>query len=731
MATPEGRRRRFSVPVSARGEALGVVNEEDASKIPIPSALPIPHIEATPLPVIPLAVLSITVMGEFLCANVSTPFLLFMVRGFNVGEDEAAVGYWTGILVSVFFLTQFLTSLLWATLADFCGRRNVLFVSLIGSAVACTAFGTQTTFQSAVAVRLVQGVFAGAIGVARSSVAGITDTSNEGRAYAIMGFAWGLGGVIGAVIGGTFESPAQKWPSLFGKIPVFVTHPYLLPCALAASVTLTGAAMCLFLDHDGGPRRFGGTVQPAPDPEALPSTPRKQPPPPVRLDSHSSARSGPLVTFAPSVPPALANRRRSSAAVPMGSQPLAMPGRRPSAAQGAGLTPLSASVQNRLWIHRRSSAATRMTDTSDMNLAERLIAANEHQVTSMSQLWVAAAISTEAAVEEDALEFESDDEGPGTPPSQPGTPTPPSKFSSSERVPLLHHSSSNLATGRSYSGLNRSSSGLAPRTYSGVHRTASTATSTIYPAIFANAGVELPPTFLDEEEDEAIVEEDDAASVRTEVPAATQPLLQEESSALKQIPMLVVLQYGLLALHTTTHDQVFYSYLMSKFEAGGLGLTAAEFSQLIAIMSVAQVAYQFYLYPNIGPPRGSCSHLSMFRLGSLLFVPSYLTVVLYRGWSESLVMSGLILSTAVRYCATTFAFTSITILLNYLTPPHAVGLANGLAQSIASLARFAGPALGAKVWEASVKADPGGYALGFWVCAAVCSGALAASFMIR
>jgi hypothetical protein len=87
----------------------------------------------------------------------------------------------------------------------------------------------------------------------------------------------------------------------------------------------------------------------------------------------------------------------------------------------------------------------------------------------------------------------------------------------------------------------------------------------------------------------------------------------------------------------------------------------------------------------------------MFRLGSLLFIPSYATVVFYRGRPEETVMMGLIASTAVRYCATTFAFTSITILLNYLTPPPAVGLANGLAQSMASLARFAGPALGAKV----------------------------------
>lgn len=32
----------------------------------------------------------------------------------------------------------------------------------------------------------------------------------------------------------------------------------------------------------------------------------------------------------------------------------------------------------------------------------------------------------------------------------------------------------------------------------------------------------------------------------------------------------------------------------------------------------------------ISPPRGQLSHLTMYRLGTILFIPAYLTVVLYR-----------------------------------------------------------------------------------------------------
>lgn len=56
----------------------------------------------TPLPLLPMCVLCIAMLGEFLCASVSSPFLYFMIESFGVGQGEdgggeAIVGLWTGI----------------------------------------------------------------------------------------------------------------------------------------------------------------------------------------------------------------------------------------------------------------------------------------------------------------------------------------------------------------------------------------------------------------------------------------------------------------------------------------------------------------------------------------------------------------------------------------------------------------------------------------------------------
>jgi hypothetical protein len=260
------------------------------------------------------------------------------------------------------------------------------------------------------------------------------------------------------------------------------------------------------------------------------------------------------------------------------------------------------------------------------------------------------------------------------------------------------------------------------------------------PSIFSHPGVRTPSIVLDAQAraqesagDNSLlpIMEHRQSVTESEVPTEKPPSLTS------QLPLVVIFQYGLLALHSTTHDQVFLSYLVTDYESGGLNLNPGHFSQLIALMCLAQIVYQFYLYPNIGPPRGRFSHLAMFRLGSLLFIPAYLTVIMYRGFASSndegsfVLMAALALSTAVRYCGNTFGYTAISILLNYMTPPHAVGFANGVAQSIVSLARCFGPVLGGYLWASGIKDDPSGYPLGFVACSVVCALAVAHSFFIR
>jgi len=248
-----------------------------------------------------------------------------------------------------------------------------------------------------------------------------------------------------------------------------------------------------------------------------------------------------------------------------------------------------------------------------------------------------------------------------------------------------------------------------------------------------------PPAAILEEHQ--LLEEPDILPTRAPleaIPETDQPSPHAKAPSLySQLPIIFIVHYGLLALHNTTHDQIFYLYLVSEYPSGGLNLDPGHFGQLIALMCLFQIAYQFYLYPNVGPPRGRFSHLAMFRIGSALFVPSYLTVTLYRSLASAnddgsvVLMAALSFSTAIRYCGTTFSYTAISVLLNYMSPPHVVGYANGIAQSIVSLSRFLGPIIGGTLWSVSVEGNPNGYPLGFLACSVVCILAVLHSFSIK
>ncbi|TRM63611.1 hypothetical protein BD626DRAFT_494826 [Schizophyllum amplum] len=783
---------------------------------PLPERPPIPSMyqpanepESTPLPKLSMIVFCITMLGEFLCANVCTPFLLFMVKGFGETEDEAEIAFNTGVLVSVFFLTQFVTSLLWAIIAQKHGTRIVLTASLFGSAVTVAIFGTSTSLKQAICIRLLQGIFGGAVGVARGSVAFITDPSNEGRAYAILGFCWGFGGVAGAIVGGTFERPADKWPGVFGDISLFTTYPYLLPSLIAASVTFTGSVLSLFLGPHGGPREGAIQLQPekpdsdsvAPGPGALfedveeptglAGTLKKKISQRLSgyLPGSPDANSSPVVT--PPVPMSSSRMdrrafsrtsRANGSAYGYGGprNRVASSGaaaRRESTSSGMlNATLRRASVSSAGWRRRGSNwdAMRESEANGDLNFAQRLLMANENAVTHISDLWVAAAMNvdneevfesdTETGSDEEEYGDVVDDEEVDDVPSPSSSPTTRARRPSNasrNRSPTPRR----LSTGRASFSTNRQAPLGTARRPTAMQLPGRTPSFTLQspdgqptmqrrasntPTIFSHAGVKTPPAVLDAQQllqraDPETPQGDLLApilesrrhSVAEGHPPDVEALAEKPPSLTSQLPILVIIQYGLLALHSTTHDQLFMSYLVTPYHSGGLNLTAAHFAQLIALMCLAQIVYQFILYPNIGPPRGRFSHLAMFRIGSFLFIPSYLVVVLFRIFASEgdggnfLLMTALAISMAVRFCGATFGYTSVSVLLNYMTPPHAISLANGIAQSSVSLARFFGPILGGALWSVSTEGNPAGYWVGFAACAGFTCLALMHSFFIR
>ncbi|KAF8217566.1 major facilitator superfamily domain-containing protein [Mycena galopus ATCC 62051] len=194
----------------------------------------------TPLPKLQLAIAMLIQAAEALSATVIFPFVPQFVRDTGITDgDERKTGYWAGVLESVFFVAEFLSVYSWGRASDRFGRRPILLLGPLGLALSLIGFGASKTFASLVFWRSLQGVFNGNIGVVKTVMAEVADSTNLAQVMALNPLAWSSGLTLGPIIGGLFSNPEERWPNSFGKIQILRDNPYLLPCATVGFLSLS------------------------------------------------------------------------------------------------------------------------------------------------------------------------------------------------------------------------------------------------------------------------------------------------------------------------------------------------------------------------------------------------------------------------------------------------------------------------------------------------------------
>lgn len=100
-------------------------------------------------------------------------YMYFQLKSFDPSLPDATISSQAGILQGAFTFTQFLTAMAWgrAADADWIGRKNVLLIGLLGTAVSSVGFGFSRSFALAVFFRCLGGLLNGNIGVMRTMIA--------------------------------------------------------------------------------------------------------------------------------------------------------------------------------------------------------------------------------------------------------------------------------------------------------------------------------------------------------------------------------------------------------------------------------------------------------------------------------------------------------------------------------------------------------------------------------
>jgi multidrug resistance protein len=153
-----------------------------------------------------------------------------------------------GLLIGTFSLMVMVASPYWGKLSDRIGRRPVLIISTLGSAIGYFIMGGANSLLWLFVARIVDGASGGNVATAQAYIADITTPEDRSKAMGMIGAAFGLGFIIGPAVGGVLADWSPSAPFYFVGIL----------CILNAVLVYTSLPESLSIEK----RRAGHTEQP-------------------------------------------------------------------------------------------------------------------------------------------------------------------------------------------------------------------------------------------------------------------------------------------------------------------------------------------------------------------------------------------------------------------------------------------------------------------------------------
>ncbi len=176
-----------------------------------------------------------TIVLDALGIGLLIPVLPDVIRRFTDDPQQVTLLY--GYFLSAYAAMQFFASPVLGSLSDRFGRRPILLVSLLGSAIDYLFMAFAPTFSLLFIGRAISGLTGASMTVAASYIADVSDDSNRAKNFGVIGAAWSAGFIIGPVLGGALLGLGPKSPFIAAalmNLANFLFGAFILPESLKA-----------------------------------------------------------------------------------------------------------------------------------------------------------------------------------------------------------------------------------------------------------------------------------------------------------------------------------------------------------------------------------------------------------------------------------------------------------------------------------------------------------------
>ncbi len=156
-----------------------------------------------------LVIVFLTVMIDLMGFGLMMPLMSLIARDYGASDATA------GMLLATYSLMQLICAPLLGRLSDRIGRRPVILLGLLGSCVSWTIFATAGSLVMLFVARALAGAFGATVQTAQAYVADVTTPETRARGMGMIGAAFGIGYVIGPVIGALLIKSHGSAPAYF------------------------------------------------------------------------------------------------------------------------------------------------------------------------------------------------------------------------------------------------------------------------------------------------------------------------------------------------------------------------------------------------------------------------------------------------------------------------------------------------------------------------------------
>lgn len=177
----------------------------------------------------------ITLVLDILGIGLVVPVLPKVIEQLQ-GGNVADASHMYGLLVSVYALMQFVCAPVLGNLSDHFGRRPVILLSLLGSGLDYFLLAFAPSLAWFFAGRVIAGVTGANFSAASAYIADVSPPEKRAANFGLVGAAFGLGFIIGPVLGGLLSTWGLRVPFIAAGVLTLLNWLYgcfVLPESLA------------------------------------------------------------------------------------------------------------------------------------------------------------------------------------------------------------------------------------------------------------------------------------------------------------------------------------------------------------------------------------------------------------------------------------------------------------------------------------------------------------------